>query len=76
MGISRLLRGAKADSNYAWTDWRWMQSAANSSLGEFPLSGKITGTLEMFLMSLSGYSCFIPMNFGAFTGHLFLMALH
>jgi hypothetical protein len=28
--------------------WRWMQSAANASPDEFPLSGKITGTFWGF----------------------------
>ena len=31
-GFSRVLRRVKADRNYACTEWRWMQSAANHSL--------------------------------------------
>jgi hypothetical protein len=47
-GFSRVFAAVTADNKPAGTEWRWMQSPANSSPSEFPLSGKITGTFGGF----------------------------
>ena len=56
------LAEGQPESNQARTVWRWMQSGANRSPAQFPLTGKNTRIFREFVLKLSGRNGLIPLN--------------